>query len=268
MAIPTHLLEDRNGYPSTESDPILETHQLGHRYGNEHWGIQDITLRISPGAFVVLAGANGSGKTTLLKHLNALLSPDTGWVKVAGFDVSQNPAMARRHVGMVFQDPDAQIVGETVAEDLAFGPENLGLSRAEIKIRVDAAANLLGLTNFMDRRPHELSGGEKRRLAIAGVLAMEPLVMVLDEPFANLDWPATRQVLESILKLQVAGKTVIVSTHDLEKILAHAHRLLIMEKGRIVLDGDPKTLADITEPYGVRTPCSVRMGKGLSSWLA
>ena len=267
MNRPLYKIKVQGGAIETVGETLVETYRLGHRYGVDRWVLQDVTLSIASGAFVVVSGANGSGKTTLLKHFNGLLLPDSGWVKVAGTDVSKDPRSARRCVGMVFQDADTQIVGETVAEDVAFGPENLRLSRAEVNFRVEAAAILMGIGHLLERRPYELSGGEKRRLAIAGVLAMDPKVMVLDEPFSNLDWPATRQVLEGILKLQKTGRTIIVSTHDLEKVVAYADRLLVMEKGRIVLDGDPESLAGRTEAYGVRPPCSVRWGKGVQPWL-
>jgi biotin transport system ATP-binding protein len=144
---------------------------------------------------VVVAGPNGSGKTTLIRHLNGLLLPTEGCVKVAGISVQKDPMRARRLVGMMFQDADSQIVGETVYGDVAFGPENLRLDNDQIRERVALALDVVGLKNFAEQRPHLLSGGEKRRLAIAGILAMEPKIIAFDEPFASLDYPGVKQVL-------------------------------------------------------------------------
>jgi biotin transport system ATP-binding protein len=168
---------------------------------------------------------------------------------------------------MVFQDADSQIVGETVRDDVAFGPENLRLNRAEIDRRVDAALSATGLMHLADKRPHLLSGGEKRRLAIAGILAMQPRVIVFDEPFANLDYPGVRQVLDQILRLHRAGGTIIVATHDLEKVLAHADRLIFMRGGRIEGDGPPSALVARAENFGVRCPRAGFLGVEALSWL-
>jgi biotin transport system ATP-binding protein len=168
---------------------------------------------------------------------------------------------------MMFQDADSQIVGETVYADVSFGPENLKLDHDQIARRVAFALEAVGLKDFADQRPHLLSGGEKRRLAIAGILAMEPRVIVFDEPFASLDYPGVKQVLKQIVDLHRDGHTVIVVTHDLEKVLAHANRLLIMQKGKIVLDGLPDDIVGNIETYGVRAPCASRLGMEVRSWL-
>jgi biotin transport system ATP-binding protein len=229
--------------------------------------LDGITLEIEAGAYVVIAGANGSGKTTLLRHLNGLLRPTSGSVRVAGVSVQENLIQSRVLVGMVFQDADSQIVGETVREDVAFGPENLRLERVEIDRRVDEALSATGLMHLAYKRPHLLSGGEKRRLAIAGILAMRPRVIVFDEPFANLDYPGVRQVLDQILRLHRAGGTIIVTTHDLEKVLAHADRLIFMRGGRIEGDGPPPALVGRAESFGVRSPRAVHLGVEALSWL-
>ncbi len=246
---------------------IIEIRGLTHRFAGGAIGIQDIDLTIEAGELVVVAGANGSGKTTLLRHLNGLLLAQQGTVRVAGESVARDPARARRKVGMVFQDADSQIVGETVAEDVAFGPENLGLDRKEIENRVNAALAALNLTDLARQAPHLLSGGEKRRLAIAGVLAMEPEIVVFDEPFSNLDYPATCQVLSQILALHRGGRTLVIATHDLEKIIAHAGRLVLMSLGQVVSSGSPDALMGQVDRFGVRSPCSWRMGKAMESWL-
>ena len=246
---------------------IIEIDNLTHRFADGTVGLEDINLSISQGSLVVIAGHNGSGKTTLLRHLNGLLLPTEGSVRVADMRVEVDLLRARQLVGMMFQDADSQIVGETVYEDVAFGPENLRLEHDEISKRVEHALQIVGLQDFADQRPHLLSGGEKRRLAIAGVLAMNPRVIVFDEPFASLDYPGIRQVLKHILDLQQSGHTILVTTHDLEKIIAHADRLVLMQNGRIVRDGSLEEIAGCLEDYGVRVPCACRMGGEAESWL-
>lgn len=246
---------------------LIEIKDLCHRFPDGTQGLDHINLTVQEGEFVVIAGRNGSGKTTLLRHLNGLLLPDSGYVKVAGVSVSDDPIRARQMVGMVFQDADSQIIGETVYDDVAFGPENLCLKRSEINERVAMALKAGNLTDLADRRPHLLSGGEKRRLSIAGILAMNPKIVVFDEPFSNLDYPGVKQVLKQILFLHRSGRTILVTTHDLEKVLAHANRLIIMADGRIVRDGLPDQIVREAESFGVRQPYASRMGMELGSWL-
>jgi biotin transport system ATP-binding protein len=246
---------------------IIEIQSLSHQFGDGSYGIKNVNLAISEGSFVVITGPNGSGKTTLLRHLNGLLQPTTGTVKLAGVPVEDDLVRARQFVGMMFQDADSQIVGETVYEDVAFGPENLSLERVEIKRRVADALNTVGLTGFSEYRPHLLSGGEKRRLAIAGILAMKPQVIVFDEPFASLDYPGVRQVLRHILALHQTGRTILIITHDLEKVIAHADRLIVMHKGEVVKDDLPHKILPEVEKFGVRQPCDARLGTELRSWL-
>jgi biotin transport system ATP-binding protein len=246
---------------------IIEIENLKHRFADGTLGLDGINLKIRTGAFVVVAGPNGSGKTTLIRHLNGLLLATDGCVKVDGVSVQKDLMRARRLVGMMFQDADSQIVGETVYGDVAFGPENLGLDIDQIRERVALALDVVGLMDFAQQRPHLLSGGEKRRLAIAGILAMEPKVIAFDEPFASLDYPGVKQVLRQILTLHQAGHTILVITHDLEKVLAHADRLIIMQKGKIVRDGVPAEILGDIEPFGVRAPCASHLGMEVRSWL-
>ena len=246
---------------------IIEIENLSHRFPDGTLGIDEINLTIQEGTFVVISGQNGSGKTTLLRHLNGLLLPDRGTVRLSGVPVSKNLVKARQIVGMVFQDSDSQIVGETVYDDVAFGPENLCLDRSEIKRRVYDALEAVGLTGLAEQRPHLLSGGEKRRLAIAGVLSMKPRVIVFDEPFSNLDYPGIRQLLEQVLSLHKAGHTIIVATHELEKVIAHADHLVIMKDGTIVRDGLPDEMVKGVEAFGVREPYNSRPGMEIRSWL-
>jgi biotin transport system ATP-binding protein len=246
---------------------IIETRNLSHRYSDDTLALREISLSFDAGEFVVIAGANGSGKTTLLRHFNGLLMPESGLVNVCGRSVQKDPMAARQQVGMVFQDADSQIVGETVYDDAAFGPENLRLDRDQINTRVTRALADVNLTGCEDKSPHKLSGGEKRRLAIAGVLAMAPRVLLMDEPFSNLDYPATCMVLDQILNFHRNGHTIIIATHDLEKVIAHALRLVVLQRGRVVADGAPEQIINGIERYGVRPPCSVQLGRGIQSWV-
>jgi len=232
-----------------------------------HKILSGICWRIEAGQHWALMGANGSGKTTLLRHLNGLLLPTSGMVRVAGMPVAGHLVRARTLVGMMFQDPDSQIVGETVYEDIAFGPENLKLGRVEIDQRVQEAMAATGLAHLAEKRPHLLSGGERRRLAIAGVLAMRPRVIVFDEPFSSLDYGGVRQVLEQILRLHRAGHTILLTTHDLDKVLAHADRLVFMAAGRIESEGPPLSLVAAAEAFGVRRPRAASLGVEVLSWL-
>ncbi len=247
---------------------IIETNGLCYQYQDGSTGLVDVSLSFETGEFTVVAGANGSGKSTLLRHLNGLLLPGSGSVSVCGAAVQDDPARARQQVGMVFQDADSQIIGETVYADVAFGPENLGLSHDQIDERVQAALEAVALTGFDDKSPHHLSGGEKRRLAIAGVLAMTPQVLVMDEPFSNLDYRAARLVLTQILNLHRAGHTIIITTHDLEKVIGHAQRLIIMDRGRVVRDGSPAAIIEDVERFGIRPPCSIKFNQGIQPWLS
>ena len=239
---------------------IIEIENLSHRFSDGTIGIEGINLSIREGSFVVVVGHNGSGKTTLLRHLNGLLLPSDGVVRLAGVPVEEDLLRARQFVGMMFQDADSQIVGETVYEDVAFGPENLCLERDEVKKRVEKALRVVGLQSLADQRPHLLSGGEKRKLAIAGILSMEPRVIVFDEPFSSLDYPGVKQVLEHILALNQSGHTILLTTHDLEEIIAHADRLIIMQDGKIIRDGAPVDIVCDLESFGVRKPCACRLG--------
>ena len=259
----THLpVEKRGAMPV-----IIQIENLVHRFADGTVGLEGVSMEVAEGSFVIIAGANGSGKTTLLRHLNGLLRPTAGTVRVAGVDVAKDLLRARTMVGMMFQDADSQIVGETVYADAAFGPENLKLDRAEIDRRVQEALAATGLAHLSGKRPHLLSGGEKRRLAIAGILAMQPRVIVFDEPFSNLDYPGVRQVLGQILQLHRSGQTILLTTHDLEKVLAHADRLVFMRGGKIECDGPPPALVAAAEAYGVKRPRAAGLGVEALSWM-
>jgi biotin transport system ATP-binding protein len=217
--------------------------------------LSGINLDIYAGECVLVAGSNGSGKTLLMRILAGLLDPTEGEILFYGKPLSKNLGKLRRGVGLIFQDADAQFVGETAAEDIAFGPKNLGFSRDEVAVRVEAALAALDLDAKKDYPPRLLSGGEKRRLAAAGVLAMGCHTVILDEPFANLDWPGVVQTLKIIGDLKKNGRTVILLTHELEKALALADRLIILHRGSIRDDGKPEEVLNRLDPgWGVRDP--------------
>jgi biotin transport system ATP-binding protein len=214
-----------------------------------------INLDIREGEFLLIAGSNGSGKTVLMLILAGLMERGGGEVLFRGRPLDSVREELRRHIGLVFQDADAQIVGETVAEDIAFGPKNLGFSKAALEEQTLLAMGAVGLDRKQLCPPRNLSGGEKRRLAVAGVLAMGCKTIILDEPFANLDWPGVRQVLAILRKLKREGKTVILLTHELEKVLALADRLVILHRGLVREDGPPEAVLDrLQDEYGVRDP--------------
>jgi biotin transport system ATP-binding protein len=225
-----------------------------YRYGaDDPPAVDGVSLTVADGEFLVLAGANGSGKTTLVRGFNGLLTPDSGTVRVNGRAVADDPVAARVSVGMVFQDPRDGFVAATVGADVAFGPENLGLSREAIDRRVADALDAVRLTGRADERIDELSGGERERVAIAGALAMDPDHLVLDEPFTGLDWGARRSVLDRLAALSADGVSVVVVTHDLRDVAALADRVVVLAEGRVACaTADPPAarLADL----GVRPP--------------
>ncbi|MFP4475547.1 MAG: energy-coupling factor ABC transporter ATP-binding protein [Desulfatibacillaceae bacterium] len=248
-------------------DALIRFENASHRFADGAYGIHGVNLLVGPGEFVLVVGRNGSGKTTLLRHMNGLVAPTEGRVLVRGRDTRKASRFARESVGMVFQHPDTQIVGETVALDVAFGPENLGLPRAEVDARTAWSIEAVGLGELGERAPHLLSGGEKRRLAVAGILAMRPAAVVFDEPFNSLDRQGVMQVLREMVRLRESGVTVVVTTHDLDKVLAHADRLIIMEHGEVAGDGAPAGLLEAVARHGVHCPIAARLGVEACTWL-
>lgn len=247
---------------------MIEARDLHFAYPDGTRALNGVTFRLETPAFVLLCGANGQGKTTLLHILSGLYEPSSGFLSVQGVNAARDRRAMRRRVGLVFQDPDHQILGETVAEDVAFGLENLGLSKEAIGRRLDAVLEQFNLLALRDKPCYALSGGEKRRVALAGVLAMNPEVILFDEPFTHLDWAGSQAVLKAMLGLRAEGRTVVVSTHDVEKVIAHVEDVLVLEKGIVVDQGPPRQLAHRLAEHGVRPPCSVFLGKGLQPWLA
>ena len=203
---------------------------------------EDLNLTIEEGSFVAILGSNGCGKSTLAKHFNSILLPCGGVVYVCGLDTAKedNLIPVRQNVGMVFQNPDNQIVANVVEEDVAFGPENLGVASPVIRQRVDRALKQVGMYAYRDHAPHLLSGGQKQRVAIAGIIAMEPKCIVLDEPTAMLDPKGRREVVETISALNKEKKiTVVLITHHMDEA-AKAQRVIVLSKGQVAADGTPQ----------------------------
>ena len=234
--------------------PLLEVHNLHCRFPDGSYALRGVSFSVEKGEFVLVAGKNGSGKTVLMKHLNGLLQPTEGEILLKGKPVRSLNREIAGIVGLVFENPERQFVGPTVEEDIAFGPENLGLSEEEVNTRVKESMEMVGLSGFSGRNPRGLSGGEKRRVAIAGVLAMGAEIIILDEPFAGLDFPGIRQTLKTLAALHDRGRTIILISHDVGKAAAHADRLIIMENGNIAEDGRPAEVLPRVEEYGVRLP--------------
>ena len=221
---------------------MIKTENLSFSYGEGQSVLNDINIEIEDGAFVAVLGHNGSGKSTFAKHLNAILLPTGGKAYVFGTDTSDENMLdeIRRHVGMVFQNPDNQIVATVVEEDVAFGPENLGVEPSEIKRRVDEALSLVGMSEFSHAAPRNLSGGQKQRIAIAGIIAMQPSCIVLDEPTAMLDPSGRREVMDTVKRLnREKGIGIVLITHYMDEA-AEAERVIVIDSGSVVLDGTPQ----------------------------
>ena len=232
-------------------EPVIVFDNVHYTYpGDELESLCGINLSIEKGSFVAVLGHNGSGKSTLAKHMNAILVPDRGRVTVCGADTADEEKVldVRRRVGMVFQNPDNQIVANVVEEDVAFAPENLGVDPAEIRRRVDASLRLVGMYEYRMHAPHLLSGGQKQRVAIAGIIAMQPEIIVLDEPTAMLDPQGRKEVVDTVYSLcRAKGMTVVFITHHMDECI-DADRLIVMSNGRIAADGTP---AEVFQNYGL-----------------
>ena len=254
------------------SDTIIQTKSLQFSYpadDREPLPVLDgVDLEIEQGSFVAILGHNGCGKSTLAKHFNAILLPSGGTVYVNGMDTGDGEKLLdiRRTVGMVFQNPDNQIVANVVEEDVAFGPENLGVPTEEIQRRVTAALRAVGMEDFTLHAPHHLSGGQKQRIAIAGVIAMEPACIVLDESTAMLDPLGRREVLDTVRKLnREKGITIVLITHHMDEA-AMADRVVVMDSGRVVMDGAPGEVlvrVEDLQAIGLAAPHTVELLHGL-----
>jgi energy-coupling factor transport system ATP-binding protein len=254
------------------TQPFIQIQDLGHTYPLEDGGqiaaLQGIDLVIERGEFVALIGPNGSGKSTLARHFNGLLLPTSGQVWVDGLPTSDAHHLweIRQRVGMVFQNPENQLVASTVEEDVAFGPENVGLPPDEIRQRVDRALAVVGLAGYRTHLPHMLSGGQKQLVAIAGALATHPACLVFDEPTSMLDPPSRRRVLDTIQRLNAEdGLTVVLITQSMAEA-AVAGRVLVMHAGRVVMDGPPEVIfeqAEALRALGLDLPPAVEIARRL-----
>lgn len=246
---------------------VLEVKNLSHIYSEgtpfEKVAIDNINLKIEKGEFIGLVGHTGSGKSTFIQHLNGLLKPSSGEVYVQGKSISGariNLVEVRQKVGLVFQYPEHQLFEETVEKDIAFGPMNLGLTNDEIEVRVKEAMKSVGLSyeEYKDSSPFELSGGQKRRVAIAGVLAMEPEILILDEPTAGLDPMGSREILDEIVNIYKEREiTIVLVSHNMEDVAKYTSRMVVMSAGKVVMDGSPRDLFSREEElksYGLAVP--------------
>ena len=254
---------------------IISVEHLAYTYpgGEDTPGVpvfEDMNLKIQEGSFVAILGTNGCGKSTLAKHFNSILLPTGGKVYVCGIDTSNEDRImtVRHNVGMVFQNPDNQIVANVVEEDVAFGPENLGVASPEIRHRVDSALKQVGMYEYREHAPHLLSGGQKQRIAIAGILAMEPKCIVLDEPTAMLDPRGRKDVIDTVKKLnREKGITIVLITHHMEEA-AEAQRVVVLHKGKIAADGTPKEVfrqVELLHSIGLAAPETVELCHELNS---
>ncbi len=256
------------------ADPMIQLKDIRFAYeqGEDEkeqplqYALDGVTFDVERGSFIAIVGSNGSGKSTVAKHMNALLLPTSGTVLVDGMDtavVSQTaPWEIRKKVGMVFQNPDNQLVSSIVEDDVAFGPENIGIDPAEIRRRVDESLNLVGMYEHRKKGPHLLSGGQKQRVAIAGVIAMDPECVVFDEPTAMLDPKGRREIMGIIKKLHSQGRTVVLITHFMEEA-AEADRMIIMENGKVHADGTPAEIFSREDLGVLGLPFAVKMARRL-----
>ncbi|MBR2576047.1 MAG: energy-coupling factor transporter ATPase [Firmicutes bacterium] len=252
----------------------IKVEHLTHIYNKgltyETKALDDVSFEIEEGAFAGIIGHTGSGKSTLIQHFNGILKPESGKIWVNGTDITEKGIKMteiRKRVGLVFQYPEYQLFEETVAKDIAFGPMKMGLTEEEIDRRVRDAMELVSLEYdvYAGRSPFELSGGQKRRVAIAGVLAMKPSVLILDEPTAGLDPQAHREILDMLEKLhELDGCTVILVSHNMEDMAEIADRIIVMERGKVVLQGTPREVygqRELLENIGLETPAAMRFTK-------
>ena len=252
-------------------EPVIVFDNVHYTYpGDEKESLRGVSLSIEKGSFVAVLGHNGSGKSTFAKHMNAILVPDEGRVLVHGMDTADEERVidVRRRVGMVFQNPDNQLVANVVEDDVAFAPENLGLEPQEIRKRVDASLRLVGMYEYRMHAPHLLSGGQKQRVAIAGVIAMQPDIIVLDEPTAMLDPQGRSEVVDTVYSLcHARGMTVVYITHHMDECI-EADRLIVMSNGCVMADGKPADIfanEELLRREGLEQPETARLLQDLRS---
>ena len=254
------------------AENAIEIQDISYAYtlanGDKTQALKHVSLNVEKGCFLTIIGHNGSGKSTLAKMLNGLLIPDEGAVKVLGMDTADESLIweIRQQAGLVFQNPDNQLVTTIVEEDIAFGPENLGIPQPELRQRVDRALQAVGMEAFAQAAPHMLSGGQKQRIAIAGILAMEPSILILDESTAMLDPQGRQDILDTVTRLKKErNMTVVWITHYMDEA-ADADRVIVMEKGEIVMDGTPQEIfsrVEELEEIALDVPMAARIAKNL-----
>lgn len=251
----------------TDTSALIEIDHVSFNYEESPPALRDVSLTIGPGEFVALTGANGSGKTTLAKHFNGLLRPTSGVVRVGGRDAAGRSISELAHtVGYVFQNPDHQIFLPTVAEEVAFGPRNLGVSGAELEERVEAALALFDLRELRERHPTLLGRGVRRRVALAASYAMQPRLLVLDEPTGGLDQRATDQLMTVLHALVAEGRAVVLITHDMRLVGEHAERMIVLNGGQVRADGltaEVMTRHALLHEAGIRPPAVARLAADL-----
>ena len=239
---------------------MLEVRDIKYSYNNDYQALKGVSLKIEKGEMVALLGKNGAGKSTLFLHLNGIYEPDEGKVFIDGEELKYDKKSLlkfRQKVGIVFQNPDDQIFAPTVEEDVAFGPLNLGLSMEEVQDRVEEALDRVGMSGFEKTAPHHLSGGQKKRVAIAGILAMKPVIMVLDEPTAGLDPQGVTNLVKLLKELNDEGITIVISTHEVDLVPDYANRVFVLVGGELIAEGTPKDIfsqPDILESANLKIP--------------
>ena len=246
--------------------PLIETKEVSLKFSNHNVALDNINFKIFDGDFILLTGENGSGKTQLAKLLKGLIKPSAGKIFIKG-DRLKKKSKSTLTVGLIFQNSATQIIGMTVKEDVSFGPENLGLVSDNLNDCIMSALKEVSLLDRVNDSPYQLSGGQQKRLSIAGVLAMNPKLIILDEPFNGLDYPSVQKVLLILKRLHRLGHTIVLVTHDLEKCLALGNRLVLMRKGALIYDGNIAESLPILESNGVRNPMKFHENLEEISWL-
>ena len=248
---------------------MLEVKNIKYSYNSEYQALKGVSLKVERGEMVALLGKNGAGKSTLFLHLNGIYQPDDGQVFIDGEELKYDKKSLlkfRQKVGIVFQNPDDQIFAPTVEEDVAFGPLNLGLSMEEVQDRVDEALARVGMNGFEKTAPHHLSGGQKKRVAIAGILAMRPKIMVLDEPTAGLDPQGVTDLSKLLKELNDEGITIIISTHEVNLVPNYAQRVFVLVDGLLIAEGTPKEIfaqPEILEKANLEVPIVTELFQNL-----
>lgn len=243
----------------------LSTENLSFTYPDGTQALKNINIKIEKGEKVAIIGPNGAGKSTLFSHFNGLTEPTSGCVKIEGKPISfekDELLKVRQKVGIVFQDPNDQLFAPTVKEDIAFGPMNLGLSYDEVEKRVEDSLKMVGMENYEDKTPHHLSGGQQKRIAIAGIIAMKPELMILDEPTAGLDPDGVEKVLNIMNQLNEEGMTLIISSHDIDMISKYADKIFVLYNGEIIESGNKNKIfsdMDLLKKAHLRTPITTEI---------